>query len=66
MLIQYSGNDGSIRMDKFLPHNTNKQKKYILNTDLMEIQIISAIAAINSIWSFYRSTWGTSSVHFIN
>lgn len=53
-------------MDKFLPHNTNKQKKYILNTDLMEIQIISAIAAINSVWSFYRSTWGTSSVHFIN
>lgn len=48
MLIQDSGNDGWIRRDRFLPHNINKQNKYILSTDLMGIQINSDIAAINS------------------
>lgn len=36
------------RRDRFLPHNINKQNKYILSTDLMGIQINSDIAAINS------------------
>lgn len=47
MFLQGSGDDGWIR-DRFLPHNINKQNKYILSTDLMGIQINSDIAATNS------------------